>query len=1367
MKKVPFSFGVLLILLFPIALAQGFDPLYANLDTVNGEQMIDLGTLSTELPQESSPIDLQYGSAQGYDDNNDGIASQNEVVDIEVKAHAPFENPVCVRWEIYSIDTGSSDSVCHGAAECCEALKLAPSRYEWDAPLYLTYGAYGSTKSNIVSVQSIEMKGVNLAYSKWKSLDAVFTENREELLKEFSQDFAILKAEHPSISSVRLLDENGESVTTLGKGEKADVEITLTDKSSTPSAQLGILAVSLVTKGTTVILENMDEASIALIDGLDIADENKPLENAIAKAGIHPVQLVSVGNAESIGAQGGRVVFQKEEFTTVLHCASDEASACTVLPTCGNAQESCYEESTAEIIVYVPHFSSIILGIENETLQLNISSPTNETAIENGENVYFNATSNITITLNYSLDGGQIASMENATSFSILLNGSLSYGTLANGNHSLRIGVFTSLGTNSTIEYSFAINDAVAPSFTLNMSNNSAHSATYPSLHLLVTSTEFGNVSYALNGQQPTLSPLNASKMATLQFSPQQGSNMMEIQVSDAQGNIASAMYAFTFTELGSCTDGVKNGPETGIDCGGSCSSCIQFNASTDRQSYNLSDTAYITVISRANAVVNVTVKRGNDISWRHEFRPAFAGFPIAETRAIANTSTAGNYTLNATMYYLNVTEQKNVSFEVIAPYQSPMAVLISANATTINENNDAYFLSSVSGNSSAVSYRWDFQNDGTIDSTLPNLTWRFPGNGTFTINLTVSDKAGNQTDLESITVRKTFNLTVRVRDNSTGANVQHAILEVGPYEANTSSDGSAVFTIPKGSYDIDVSHDNYRSYSDETNLNSNQEYYANVSIADRLAPVITLLSPENGSTAYNNSIDFAYSTFDTSPVTCVLYTRANSVLWKQSASVFLPSPSGQYQFTLNNLELAPYEWKVECRDMDGNYNTTSPFSLTIDPASKPNELSVDLKEQDMDTAELEAIITKSMEDLKDLNGRDSEIADAIELRKTLEKALTSVKRANRDLHSLEWRRLNESELEKETNAILERLEELKKATPKKFTVLEAREFVSYASRPDVETVVQMLVDLANAKVSKKDLAKLVDENVKLQSLLTITTKASRVEIEDIEGGSKKYTVVVKKVAATTEDFVLYAYYEVIPKEVVKTTDQMDIFAEHEVIQEDPVLSFDLAKTKEYAYLIKEDVPLQRIEGIASVLALQQVTVKKVGLITGFSILGDVSKGLRETVDIRLVVEVIIIAILVVVYLIYSIGSLEDFKRRFEPKDVKEFREKAGHAQQEIENGAYEGASAVYKEVAIAYKSLPPKKRAELNAIVTQLLNQVNVLYINKLISEADGALMKKDRKEMAQAYAKIRALYRIISRDYKAQVWKKCMELHRQLSEK
>jgi PKD repeat protein len=1354
MKKLLFLLALLIVLVSPVTVPQR-DPLYLNLDSVNSQQMLELGELKTDTPATSFPLDIRFGSKPGFDENNDGIEEMTGVVDIEPFSSTQPQGASCVRWEIYSVDTIASSTVCHGPQECCNALKLVPSRYEWDEPLLLTYGSYGTTQTNLISAQGIELKDGIVGYSKWKSLEVSFKDS--VAMSALRQQANILKIEHPDIQDIRFMDKQGVEVSTLSEGE-VDIEIAL---NSPIDSGIGIQS----TTAQKIILENVESTLIDSLHLLDIAVENTPLEESIHKAGISIITLVSVENADTLSPSGGRAVFPTTTFTKVLHCSSEDASSCIALQTCNANHHNCYEATVNEVVVvHVPHFSSIILGIDNGTVHLNITSPDNASSLQSGENVHLNISTNISTKLNYSLDNGSIVPLGNGTSFSTVLQGLLQQGSLENGLHTLRINVETPIGTNATVEYAFSINDTVAPSVSLNISNNSAHSATYSSLHLKVQSSEHGNVSSLLNGQ-PAHAVLDSNRTTTLTLNPQHGANVLIINASDVQGNVQHMVYGFSFTELGSCSDGVQNGAELGVDCGGSCVQCIPLNVSVDRTAYNLSDTAYITVIARAYSTVNVTVKKDSQVSWRYEFKPAFTGIPIAETRAIGNTSAAGNYTVNATMYYLNITEQDNASFAVVAPFQSPMVVTIVANATTINENDDVIFSSSVQNNISSVSYKWDFQNDGIIESTLPNITWKFADNGTFIVNLTVADVAGNQTDLETIVVRKLYNLTVRVRDNSSGANIQGALVEVGNHELNSSGDGTAFFTLAKGEHDIDVSHDAYKDFNGEVELEFNQDYVVNLTIMDTLPPTVALISPENNTIAYNNSIEFVFSAYDNSFTSCVLYTRSDAVLWRVSGSTAMQAPAGQYSFALSNLATGTHEWKVECRDLEGNSNTTAPFSFQINPELKPNELSVDLEQQDLDTAELEALITQAIENLKGLGSKESELAEAIQLRKTLEKALTNIKRANRDLHSLEWRRLNESELERETQAILDRVEDIKKNTPKGFTLLESREFVNYASKHDVEAVVQLLVDVANAKLSKREIAKLIEENDQLQSRITITTKASRIELQYVDSSTKKLVVMQRKVTTKTEDFAPYIFYELVPKEVAKTADEMEMFFDHEVIRKDPVISIDLGKIKEYAYVLKEDVPLQRTESIAAVLAYKHIEVKSVNVLTGFSVLGSISAGIRETVDIRLIVEVIVIAILVVVYLIYSFGSFEELKRRFEPRAIKELRDKIQHAASEVENRNYEAAAAWYRDVAASYRTLDPEKRKLLSTMVTTLLNQVNVLYINRLLGEADAIIGSKDKKQMALIYGKIQALYKIIPKEYKAQVWQKCMELHRQLS--
>ena len=1349
------------------------ESLYLNIDTYNPSLgQFDVATLDNSISDLKNSIltGLSYGKSPGFDEDNDGIESADSAIDIVPNLQDPSSNS-CVRWEVFSIESASSSVLCHGPQSCCARLNLMPARYDaWD-PLYLTLGGFGATQTNIISAQSIEIEEDALTYSPWFSIDAGFSNSADDAGSDLlSRQFIQAKTNNPSLKSigiVSLQDTNGN--TADPPFSSIEMVVSIPDKASTFGLGASSVSGQTAAKDIVASFENLEMASAQLdrLDELVIGTENPLLENQLLSLGIDAQSLITLAHADSIADENsydGEVVFEASSFDMVLYCPDDSLYSCQRYSPCAQESSECYSYNSTHIIVHVPHFSTIVVGTSSDEIELNISSPDNSTPLLASGGITLNITSNATLQLNYSLDGGDIFSLGNSTNFWAILNGSLPSGTLENGNHSIIFGILNQFGYNHSLTYRFQVNDTSAPSISLNITNGSSLSATHLFLPLQVNSSEFGNISYSLNSAESQSASLLASKTANLTLSVLNGTNILAINATDPNGNRAHALYEFTFTELGSCQDAIKNGAETGIDCGGSCSSCVDFNFTTDRSAYNLSDTAYISVVSRPNSTVNVTVTRLGQVSWRREFSPAFSGFAISETRAIANTSAYGNYSIIAIMRYLNITEQRASAFEVVSPWTSPLTVTINTNATTINENSPVSFSATLANNISAVSYRWDMENDGTIESTQANLTYRFQTNGTFTVNLTVSDSQGNQTDLETIVSRKLYNVTITVRDNSTLSAIQNAIAELNDITINTSSDGKAVFEVPKGDHDALITHPNYHYHSKEINANSNLEYLVNLTQADRLAPIVLGISPLHNATAYNSSLDFIFSVYDTSAVSCTLYTRSESVLWRSEATASLSNPSGQYSLA-GSLDFGTHEWKVECRDHDGNTNSSDASLLHLESGGAPNDLSVDLGEEDLKTSEIESKIRETIASLETLGGKESEISNAIQLKKTLERSLLSLERANRDLHSLVWRNLNGSELEKETQAILDRVEDVKKTTLHSFTIVESTEFVGYAPKPSIAHGLSIAINSSNRKFSKKEMRSMLEEHDRLQSLITVTTRASVVDIEYLDSTRAKGTIIHKKLATDQEDFSGMRYLEIIPKEIAKDADDIQFFFEHEVVEQDPVIQIDIEKVKDYAYMVMGSVDLKDTENLASVLIKKDLKPKSQSAITGFAFADSLASGIKETLDVRLIAEIIIIVILAGVYLTYSFGSIEGLKRRLEPRQIKDIRKKIEDTSHEVLSKNYEEASKHYRMIVEAYHALDPKKKLEVSGGVTQLLFQVNTLYIDKLIDEADAVIGKNDRNETSKIYEKIRALYKVIPKDFKSKVHGKCMELHDRLS--
>ncbi|AKB27731.1 Chitin binding protein [Methanosarcina siciliae T4/M] len=114
----------------------------------------------------------------------------------------------------------------------------------------------------------------------------------------------------------------------------------------------------------------------------------------------------------------------------------------------------------------------------------------------------------------------------------------------------------------------------------------------------------------------------------------------------------------------------------------------------------------------------------------------------------------AGNYTVTMTAANLvasdTVTRVNLTSVENLPPMADfsadPVATLIgcSVQFTDLSTN-------------SPTSWQWDFDNDGTIDSTMQNPSYTYTTAGTYTVNLTVSNPAGSGDEVKSdyITVKE------------------------------------------------------------------------------------------------------------------------------------------------------------------------------------------------------------------------------------------------------------------------------------------------------------------------------------------------------------------------------------------------------------------------------------------------------------------------------------------------------------------------------------------------------------------------------------------------------------------------------------
>ena len=1366
---------------------------YLNLDILNLNNqnvLFNINELKSNLSQKDKTISLKlgYNPKSSYDIDNDGLENLMGVIDFSINSGFNWnvdKGKLCTRWEIYSIDYDRLTTICYGNDNCCKFIDLAPSRSNWSDILYLTYGMHGASENNIISTQviyvdydlSTEKPYSDVYYSKWSSLSAIFKDGnsiKNTSIEKALRNIEKIRNNNNQIKKIDLKDENGNEL----KEFSGDENISMIFNISKTNSNIAINSLSASKKGEEIIvsLNNFNPLSAEWnnSNSIDIRTESNGLSEFLKEIGVSPKAIVSIKGVDNFlrkeSYDGYIRLSLTEPFNSVIYCPDDAISTCRIVKECLNEFKGieCYVKNTTILTVYVPHFSSIIVGFDNKTANLTINSPDNSSALLNGENIYLKFTINETINANYSLNGQNIVNLGNGTSFSTLLDGTLPYGVLINAQHNLSINVRDASGNNAIVNYSFAVNDTLAPSISINITNNSIFSGTSLLLLVNINSNEHSDITYKINENSfPSTIDLGAGKSKIINLTIINGANKLTINASDLHynSNLNYLSFNFSLAQAPSCSDAIQNGDETGIDCGGSCSSCIAFNIFTNKSSYNLTDNVYLTVIARANSTVNATVLKQNVVTYRRTFVPVFTGAPIAEKIIIDNTTNAGNYTINATMYYLNISENKNATFEIAAPSSNPISVTINANATTVNEGDAIIFTSAISGNSSAISYKWDFQNDGVIDSTSASTAYTYTTNGTYNVNLTVSDSMWNQTDIEIITVRKLYNVTILAKDNATTNIIENVEVEFDDELKNTSSDGKADFIRIAGRYSLAVKKPSYASFSNKTEINGNAIIEVYLIEDDVIAPIIQFMGPEDKSTISNNPTTFKYKATDKSDMTCKLYININSSLWKVEAIDINVKSDTESSFTLNDLKNSTYQWQIECIDREGNSNFSEIRTFTVDTSLTENELSIDLNEQDKDAEDIISQIDFITANLDSLSMDEKEATEAMQLRKNLEKSKIAVQRANRDLHSLIWRRLNQSELEQETKRILSRIEEVKVTTPKKIEVVDKSEFVKYASKEDVNKALEVLINSTNLKFSKKEFNNLVQENYKLQSLITVTTKAKIIDVDYISG-TKNTITLIQKVVNTDKTLDSIIFFEVIPKDIAKDLSEITLLFDYEIISNDPIVSIDVNKIKEFSYILNKRTSISDTEKLKSILLNKNLksSDKSSNLITGFLPLNKISSDFVKTADLRLIVEFAIVIILLIIFSYYQFGGSDKIAHLFN-KELNEINGLVSSALNDLKNNDYGNATLKYKEINSMFNKLDKGKRDRLKESVVELINKINLLYINQLSEKVTACIITNNREDAHAIYLKIQSIYKIIPKNYKAEVSKKCLEIHNKLS--
>ncbi len=280
---------------------------------------------------------------------------------------------------------------------------------------------------------------------------------------------------------------------------------------NTSNQTLTLLFHPLVVKGHTpkARIEHFSAAQTNYQARFTALSEDNDTNRTIIRLGSTPVQLLSLIDVDKViaGEYNGTVTFNTSDtnYTYVYWCAGENGTGCVKVPQCaGNdpanftGNSSCYTNTTTNTTVYVPHFSSVILSLDNIVGTLNITSPDNSSPLTNGSATRLSFTASETITGNFTLAlAGEVALMMNttslgapATSFTIPLTSNQTQNVLQNGTYTVHFRLRDEQNNTDEVNYTFIIADNTAPG----LGTPSATNITTSSAIITVSADEFTSI---------------------------------------------------------------------------------------------------------------------------------------------------------------------------------------------------------------------------------------------------------------------------------------------------------------------------------------------------------------------------------------------------------------------------------------------------------------------------------------------------------------------------------------------------------------------------------------------------------------------------------------------------------------------------------------------------------------------------------------------------------------------------------------------------------------------------------------------------------------------------------------------------------
>lgn len=735
-------------------------------------------------------------------------------------------------------------------------------------------------------------------------------------------------------------------------------------------------------------------------------------------------------------------------------------------------------------------------------------------------------------------------------------------------------------------------------------------------------------------------------------------------------------------------------------DCNIATSDRLELTIALQKNAYGIGETVEYVIVGTPNSSVSVTLESPSNY-YNYQANYANQAYPIIDY--LLTTSKVGNYKLKGVITKNGFSEQKNVSFVI----QNSITSSIEGDKTIL-ENETLNLIATANEGVAPYTYSWNL-GDGNI-KTGSTLTHKYAEGGSYDITLTVKDFENNiYTQIIDVKLKRIFELTFLVKDKITGKPIAAVDLSSEDGDTKTGTNGIAKLRFIEGTKEVFFYKTGYEYSTFSKKITKAETINITLRQTDTQAPKITLTNKkiESG----NETVNIEYSVEDISLVTCSLYTNEdNSEWWNEAGTTKEISNNNKQNFELNTGKEGDTYYKIECVDSESNSQFSEIGTIQVNLQNKKiteeNNLLIEYIEAELLSAKN---LDLKLEKVYQALGIEDHLRIAKKYLDSYDGDMYGIK--NTDCIGATCAKTKE-DTDKKIETLNLRLEKIKNETIYSAKIVQTEENIKYPNEKEIETIITEYYNSINKTVSKKEIARITENNIALQANQDVTTNTYKITLTYLNGETVNKILVVKKLRINSTS-VGQKLIEYIPRDITNTK-EISIIGESKNIYSQ-LIEFD-KKSSKIVYMLNDETTLSNMRNALTIL-LDPSIISTKG-ITGFAIIG---LGGKDSIKSTLIIGVFLIIILVRLFYLFELNKkIHLFSGRKNKDKFHEMNMLVNDCLDYLDAKNIEKSILIYKEIRLMYENLNEEVKAKTYESIVNLVKIIDEKYVESMIDNKD-----------------------------------------------